>query len=70
MASLATVLTPAVIQLIIQEAPALIADIEALFAKHPTLTPDVLGALVAATHTVNADTAATIAADQAAHPTG
>ncbi len=54
--------------LLIQEAPVLIEDIIALFKKHPALTPDTLALIVAQVHSTNADTAATIAADQAAHP--
>ena len=46
----------------------LINDITALFKAHPTLTVDQITALVNAIHSVNADTLATIAADQAAHP--
>ena len=56
------------VPLIIQESPILIADIIALFQKHPALTPDTLALIVAQVHSVNADTAATIAADQASHP--
>ncbi len=54
--------------LLIQEAPVLIEDIIALFKKHPALTPDTLALIVAQIHSTNADTASTIAADQAAHP--
>ena len=61
-------MNPAIVALLIQEAPVLIADIVALFRKHPALTPDVLAALVVAVHAVNKDTLDTIAADQAAHP--
>jgi hypothetical protein len=46
----------------------LVKDIAALFKAHPQLTPDQLTALVAAIHSTNADTLATIVADQAAHP--
>ncbi len=69
MSALATVLTnPAIINLLVAEAPVLVEDIVALFKKHPQLTPDVLAQLAAAVHAVNADTLKTIAADQAAHP--
>ncbi len=56
------------VPLVIAESPVLIADIVALFQKHPALTPDTLALLVAQIHSTNQDTAATIAADQAAHP--
>ena len=55
------------IPLLISEAPTLIADIVALFKKHPALTPDTLALIVAQIHSTNQDTLATIAADQAAH---
>jgi len=48
-----------------------IEDIVALFKAKPGMTADQLVALVqiaAAIHTTNADTLATIAADQKAHP--
>ncbi len=57
-----------IVPILIQEAPVLIADIVALFKKHPALTPEVLAALVLAVHATNQDTLATIAADKAAHP--
>ena len=57
-----------IVPILIQEAPVLIADIVALFKKHPALTPDVLAALVVAVHATVQDTENIIAADQAAHP--
>ena len=65
-------MTPAIIQLIIALAPEvvpLIKDIAGLFKAHPQLTPDMIQSLVAAIHSTNADTLATIAAWEAAHPT-
>lgn len=61
-------MTPAIIQLILTLEPLavpLIKDIASLFKAHPQLTPDMLMALVTAIHSVNADTLAIIAADQA-----
>jgi hypothetical protein len=65
-------MTPAIIQLIIALEPAavsLIKDIASLFKAHPQLTPDMIMALVNTIHATNADTLATIAAWEAAHPT-
>lgn len=64
-------MTPAILQLILTLEPLavpLIKDIASLFKAHPQLTPDMLMALVTAIHQTNADTLATIAADEAAHP--
>lgn len=61
-------MNPALIALLIQEAPTLIADVVALFKKHPALTPDMLAAMAPAVYASNADTRATVAADEAAHP--
>ncbi len=66
-------MTPAILQLILTLEPLavpLIKDIASLFKAHPQLTPDMLMALVTAIHQTNADTLATIAADEAAHPEG
>jgi hypothetical protein len=63
-------MTPAVIQLILALEPLavpLIKDIASLFRAHPQLTPDQLMLIITAIHTADADTLATIAADQAAH---
>jgi hypothetical protein len=62
-----TAITP-LLPLLISEAPVLIADIVALFKKHPALSPDTLAMIVAQVHSVNTDTATIIAADQAVHP--
>lgn len=62
-------MNPAILALIIQEAPALIEDVVALFHKHPALTPDVLAELAPAVYSQNAATRSTVAADQASHPT-
>lgn len=43
----------------------LINDVKALLAAHPQLTLDQITAVVTAIHSANADTLATIAADQA-----
>ncbi len=48
----------------------LVKDIAALFKAHPELTPEQLMSLVSTIHAKNAETLATIAADQAAHPQG
>ena len=61
-------MNPALIALLIQEAPVLIEDIVSLFKKHPALTPETLTTLAQAVYATNADTRATVAADQAAHP--
>jgi len=61
-------MNPAIIALIIQEAPVLAADIIALFKKHPALTPETLAALAQPIYATNADTRATVATDQAANP--
>lgn len=64
-------MTPAIIQLIIALEPALvplIKDIAGLFKSHPQLTPEMILAMVNAIHATNADTLATIAAWEAAHP--
>lgn len=53
-----------VLALLIAEAPTLIADVTALFKKHPALTPETLGSLAAGVYAANADTRAVIAADQ------
>ena len=63
-------MNPALIALLIQESPVLIADIVSLFKKHPALTPDALAALAQPVYAANADTRATVAADEAAHPQG
>ncbi len=63
-------MNPALIALLIQESPVLIADIVALFKKHPALTPDALSALAQPVYAANSDTRATVAADEAAHPQG
>ena len=68
MAAAAVPLINVLLPVLISEAPVLIEDIVALFRKHPTLTPDVLAIIVTHIHSTNADTAATIAADQASHP--
>ena len=68
MAAAAVPLINALLPVLIEEAPILIADITALFKKHPALTPDALALLGAAIHSANAAGLATIAADQAAHP--
>jgi hypothetical protein len=59
---------PAVISLLIQEAPVLVEDIMALFKKHPALTPDTLATVAQVVYATNADTRTTVAADEAAHP--
>ena len=59
---------PPILQLAITLEPLivpLIADVAALFKKHPQLTSDALSGLIAEIHATNADTLATIAADQA-----
>lgn len=56
--------------LLLQEAPVLVADVVALFKKHPALTPDVLAAMAAPVHASIQAELSVIAADQAAHPTG
>lgn len=61
-------MNPAIIALLIQEAPVLVSDVVALFKKHPALTPDLLAALAPAVYSTNVDTRATVVADQAAHP--
>ena len=64
-------MTPAIIQLIIALEPALvplIKDLAGLFKSHPQLTPEMIMAMVTAIHSTNADTLATIAAWEAAHP--
>ena len=67
MAALAAPLINTLVPVLISEAPVLIADIVALFKKHPALTPDTLALIVSQVHTTNAATEATIAADEAAH---
>ncbi len=57
-----------IVPILIQEAPVLIADIVALFKKHPALTPDIMAAVAASVIATIDQTEATIAADQAAHP--
>ena len=59
---------PAVISLLIQEAPVLVEDIVALFKKHPALTPETLAAVTQVVYATNADTRTTVATDEAAHP--
>lgn len=61
-------MNPVLVQLLITEAPVLIEDIVSLFKKHPALTPDALAALAVPVYAANADTRATVAADEAAHP--
>ncbi len=63
-------MNPALLQLIITEAPVLIEDIVALFRKHPALTPEALAALAGPVYTTNAQTRDIVTADQAAHPAG
>lgn len=46
----------------------LIQDLVAVFKAHPQLPPDVIVQLVALIHSANANTIATVDADQAAHP--
>ena len=55
--------------------PGLIADLKALFTKHPALATDAaqtafIQALAAASASTDDATLAAIAADQAAHPAG
>lgn len=61
-------MNPALIALLIQEAPVLYADIAALFKKHPALTPETLSALALAVFATNQDTRTVIAGDQADNP--
>lgn len=68
MAAAAIPLAQILVPILIQESPVLIADIVALFRKHPALPPDIWAALVVAIHATNQDTLNTIATDQAAHP--
>lgn len=63
-------MNPALVALLIQEAPVLIEDIVGLFKKHPALTPEALVALAQPVYDRNADTRATVQADQTAHPQG
>jgi hypothetical protein len=50
----------------------LVKDFQSLLAKHPEMTADQLAAFLSSTaagvHAVNADTLATVTADQAANP--
>lgn len=46
----------------------LIQDAAALFKAHPQLDPNQVAQMITLIHSVNADTAATVDADQAAHP--
>lgn len=63
-------MNPALIALLIQVAPTLIADVVKLFKDHPYLTPEALNALAPAVYATNVDTRATVAADQASQPAG
>ena len=62
----------ATLQIIMALEPGFMAigkDIWALIQKHPQLTPEMILSIVTAIHATNADTFATVAADQAAHST-